>query len=596
MANVIFNYQGLETKIQCNKEDKMKDICNNFANKTGLDINLIYFLYDGKILNLELTFNQLKNLYAKDKNEMKILVQKFKSTLIINDTESKEIICSECKENCKIQISDYKIKLYDCKNNHEINNILLDEYKNTQNINESNIICNICNKQNKNKTYEKRFYICLICKKNICPLCSSIHDKNHKIIDYDRKNYICLNHNELYISYCNKCKINLCSKCELEHNNHEIIKYINILPDENQIKEELKEFRNKINKLNDKMNNIINILNKIKENIELYYKINNNIITNYKKENINYEILYNINEIKNNIKIKDIDEIIKDNNINNEFKNLLNIYYKMTNKNNYNRNISLIYDGKKRFEDKNKSRNNNKDKEINKIKNKNNDNEITIIYKINKNDTKIKIFDIDFINNNKNKCKYIYKDKEFELEEYFNLSNYDKDEDELEIGLKGINNITDMSSMFKFCSSLLSLPDISKWNTNKVTNMSSMFNFCLSLSLPDISKWNTNNVKDMNSMFQYCSSLSSLPDISKWNTNKVINMNSMFGFCLSLESLPDISKWNTINVKDMSCMFQYCSSLSSLPDINKWNINNVKDMSFMFNGCKDSLNIPKKFK
>ena len=46
-------------------------------------------------------------------------------------------------------------------------------------------------------------------------------------------------------------------------------------------------------------------------------------------EDINYEILYNINEIKNNIKIKDIDEIINDINLNNEFKNILNIYNKM---------------------------------------------------------------------------------------------------------------------------------------------------------------------------------------------------------------------------------------------------------------------------
>ena len=32
----------------------------------------------------------------------------------------------------------------------------------------------------------------------------------------------------------------------------------------------------------------------------------------------------------------------------------------------------------------------------------------------------------------------------------------------------------------------------------------------------------------MNNMFFGCSSLSSLPDISKWNTNNVTNMNNMF--------------------------------------------------------------------
>ena len=37
------------------------------------------------------------------------------------------------------------------------------------------------------------------------------------------------------------------------------------------------------------------------------------------------------------------------------------------------------------------------------------------------------------------------------------------------------NNVTDMHSMFKGCSSLISLPDISKWNTKNVTDMHSMF-------------------------------------------------------------------------------------------------------------------------
>ena len=59
-----------------------------------------------------------------------------------------------------------------------------------------------------------------------------------------------------------------------------------------------------------------------------------------------------------------------------------------------------------------------------------------------------------------------------------------------------------------------------------------MFSECeLLLSLPDISKWNTNNVSDMRCMFSESSSLSSLPDISKWNINNVIYMNNMFYNC-----------------------------------------------------------------
>ena len=46
----------------------------------------------------------------------------------------------------------------------------------------------------------------------------------------------------------------------------------------------------------------------------------------------------------------------------------------------------------------------------------------------------------------------------------------------------------------------------------------------------------------MNGIFNQCSSLISLPDVSKWNTNNVIYMNGRFDQCLSLISLPDIIK------------------------------------------------------
>ena len=39
--------------------------------------------------------------------------------------KSKEIICPKCNENILIKIDEYKINLYNCKSNHEINNILL---------------------------------------------------------------------------------------------------------------------------------------------------------------------------------------------------------------------------------------------------------------------------------------------------------------------------------------------------------------------------------------------------------------------------------------------------------------------------------------
>ena len=51
-------------------------------------------------------------------------------------------------------------------------------------------------------------------------------------------------------------------------------------------------------------------------------------------------------------------------------------------------------------------------------------------------------------------------------------------------------------------------------------------------------------------MFYKCSSLSSLPDLSKWNTNNVTYMSYMFPDCSSLLSLPDLSKWKAISDKN----------------------------------------------
>ena len=49
----------------------------------------------------------------------------------------------------------------------------------------------------------------------------------------------------------------------------------------------------------------------------------------------------------------------------------------------------------------------------------------------------------------------------------------------------------------------------------------------------------TQFIKDMSYMFYKCSSLTSLPDISKWNTNNVTNMCYMFYKCSSFLNIPE---------------------------------------------------------
>ena len=64
---------------------------------------------------------------------MNILVYENQPEIIINNKiKSKNIICPKCKENIKMDLKDYKINLYDCINGHRTDNILLNEFEETQ--------------------------------------------------------------------------------------------------------------------------------------------------------------------------------------------------------------------------------------------------------------------------------------------------------------------------------------------------------------------------------------------------------------------------------------------------------------------------------
>ena len=150
-------------------------------------------------------------------------------------------------------------------------------------------------------------------------------------------------------------------------------------------------------------------------------------------------------------------------------------------------------------------------------------------------------------------------------------------------------NFTDLSEMFKGCSSLTSL-DLSGLNTENVTNMSHMFEGCIGLTNLDLSELNTENVTDISYMFKGCSSLESqnlvLPNINIYYYDSeyhLTDISHMFEDCSGLTSI-DVSKINTAYVTNMSYMFSGCRSLTSL-DLYDFQTSKVEDMSFMFNGC-----------
>jgi len=119
--------------------------------------------------------------------------------------------------------------------------------------------------------------------------------------------------------------------------------------------------------------------------MNIYYKINEDIINNYNNKNRNYEILYNINKIKDNNILFNLRNIIDKSGVKNKFNNIFDIYCNM------NMNI----------------------------------NEINIIYN-NNDDNKIQLFGYDFVERNKNNCKIIINGKEDELKEYKTFSLFSK--------------------------------------------------------------------------------------------------------------------------------------------------------------------------
>ena len=49
-----------------------------------------------------------------------------------NHSLIKNIICSRCEDNININMKIYRINLYNCKNNHTMNDILLNEFEEIQ--------------------------------------------------------------------------------------------------------------------------------------------------------------------------------------------------------------------------------------------------------------------------------------------------------------------------------------------------------------------------------------------------------------------------------------------------------------------------------
>ena len=566
MATVEFIYKQVSTNVQCNENDIMLDICTKFAAKAGKKIKNLYFLYNGGPVNLKSKFSEQASNIDKENKKMKILAQGLVDTVITPKklTKAKDIICPECGDVCLFHLHDYKLSLFGCREGHHNENISFEEFDQTQNIDETNIVCQNCSSVDKESSFENKFFVCINCNMNLCPICKTKHATDHVIIDYDQSNFICLKHNGIFDSYCDKCKVNCCLNCEKDHYDHldNIIYFRDIFPKNEILNKQLTELRDKIDSMNFKMSTIIEMFHDVMNEMELFYNFNNKLIQRYNQNiNRNYQLLNNINDlISFNSKFLGEMSIFKTDNYINILKTCADIFSKT-----------------------------NKPKESDYSPN-----DITCLYQMKKGQRRVQIFGHEFIKNNKYNFDLFLNKQKYDLRDEFNFPEPKERDEILEIRIVSKSMITSMKSMFFNCSSLISINPNSKWNTSHVMDMSFMFCGCKNLAeLPDFSKWDTSNLCDMSYMFRECEKVEKIKNLNNFDVSKVTSISNLFYGCSNLVDIGDISQWNINKLIDMSHLFYDCIKLKTVPDISDWKINNLSDMSFVFNNCNNLISLPK---
>jgi len=197
MAEAKILYNGYETIIQYQSNEKIKEIFKRFKTKINVENKELVYLYNGEkikdenIIISNLSSEKIITILAYDSNNI--------PSDIKNLVKLDYVICPICKESAILDEKDYKLIIYGCHKDHITKNILINKFNECQKIDYSKIICNNCNKNNISNTYKNEFYICDKCKINLCPICKSKHDNSHKTIKYKNKDYKCNMHNEKYM-------------------------------------------------------------------------------------------------------------------------------------------------------------------------------------------------------------------------------------------------------------------------------------------------------------------------------------------------------------------------------------------------------------
>ncbi|MCR5565506.1 MAG: DUF285 domain-containing protein [Clostridiales bacterium] len=126
------------------------------------------------------------------------------------------------------------------------------------------------------------------------------------------------------------------------------------------------------------------------------------------------------------------------------------------------------------------------------------------------------------------------------------------------IGNLDVSNVTDMTCMF-YGAGQMTYYDIADWNVSKVESMNHMFCDNFKLRSLDLSRWDVSSLKTLYCMFDDNHSLLTIGDVSHWNTASLIDAGSWLADAIVFvgddSGTMDLSGWDTHNMKSAGEMF-----------------------------------------
>ena len=142
------------------------------------------------------------------------------------------------------------------------------------------------------------------------------------------------------------------------------------------------------------------------------------------------------------------------------------------------------------------------------------------------------------------------------------------------------SHVTNMESTFDDCRALTDVSALANKDVSNVATMRLLFNVCPITNVDFASTWNPTNLSDITSMFQNCYSLLNVNGMSNWTSH----ITSMAGLCKSCYSIVDISGFGNLDISDVtdvSYVFQDAVRLKTLDGLENWDTGNVSNFSNM---------------